>query len=380
MECQEQRNTDSTKFATAGYNETGVKIMDAKTGELFTTLKHGHWVRSVAWTFDGKKLISGSWGSIRIFDTATWKQIATLDGHTNFVNAITLSRNDRLLASISEDKTARLWNLDTNLQVGPPLQHDHWVQCAALSADGQVLATGGYEQNVYAWDIRAILNETGFEDLLLPIPHIDATRRPPIHARRIPPRFFDDMQGDIHSSTSRGNHHPSSHRVLLPSMESARTFLARIPSFFHHSHSYTSEATELQQTAKQGIFSRHGPRTVEVAAVQDKKAFLFSCAFQCTPFNYLCSPCLLLRGQKASSSRAANHMATSHHRKLSPPTHRRLPHSLELTLRHQVQQPHNDDDASHCGLVSCFFSVVHLLHTSMVVDAVAYAHLSYFRF
>lgn len=163
-------------------------------------------------------------------------------------------------------------------------------------------------------------------------------------------------------------------------MESARTLLARIPSFFYHHHSYTSEATELQQTPKQGIFSRHGPRTVEVAAVQDKKAFLSSCAFQCTPFNYLCSPCLLLRGQKASSSRAANHMATGHHRKLSPPTHRRLQHSLELTLRHQVQQPHNDNDASHCGLVSCFFSVVHLLHTSMVVDAVAYAHLSYFRF
>jgi hypothetical protein len=26
----------------------------------------------------------------------------------------------------------------------------------------------------------------------------DATRRPPIHAHRIPPRFFDAMQGDIH--------------------------------------------------------------------------------------------------------------------------------------------------------------------------------------
>jgi hypothetical protein len=26
---------DSMKFATAGYNENGIKIMDAKTGELF---------------------------------------------------------------------------------------------------------------------------------------------------------------------------------------------------------------------------------------------------------------------------------------------------------------------------------------------------------
>lgn len=59
-------------------------------------------------------------------------------------------------------------------------------------------------------------------------------------------------------------------------MESARTFLARISSVFYHRHSYTSEATELQQTPKQGIFSRHGPRTVEVAAVQDKKPLFVS--------------------------------------------------------------------------------------------------------
>jgi hypothetical protein len=110
-----------------------------------------------------------------------------------------------------------------------------------------------------------------------------------------------------------------------------------------------------------------------------KRHFFSRCAFPFTPFIYLCSPCLLLCGQNANSSRAANHMATGHHRKVSPPTHRRPQHSLELTLRHQARQPH-DDNASHCGLVSCFFSVVHLLHTPMVVDAVAYAHLFYFRF
>jgi WD40 repeat protein len=35
----------------------------------------------LAWTSDGKKLISGSCGPIRIFDTATWEQVDALDGH-----------------------------------------------------------------------------------------------------------------------------------------------------------------------------------------------------------------------------------------------------------------------------------------------------------
>ncbi|KIK39350.1 hypothetical protein CY34DRAFT_29515, partial [Suillus luteus UH-Slu-Lm8-n1] len=107
---------DNTQIATGGHDD-GVKIWDAKTGELIKTLKHDWIVSSLAWTLDGKKLITASKGPIRIFDTATWKQTATLEGHENYVNAISSSHNNRLLASASHDRTARIWNLDTNLPV-----------------------------------------------------------------------------------------------------------------------------------------------------------------------------------------------------------------------------------------------------------------------
>ncbi|KAG1848980.1 WD40-repeat-containing domain protein [Suillus subalutaceus] len=203
-----------------------------------------------------RNLFCGSDGPIRIFDTATWQQIATLEGHRNWVNTITLSQNGwHLLASASNGETARLWSLDTNLQVGPPLQHKERVQYAALSADGKVLVTGG-DKDVYAWDIHAILKKAGLGKLLL---------------HRTPPRFFGDMQGDIHPCTSPGVDHPSSNRVLAASIGSLRALFARIPSLFRRPHSHTGNATELQQTQRQGIFSRHGSRTVDVAAVQDRK-------------------------------------------------------------------------------------------------------------
>ena len=140
-----------------------------------------HWILSVcslAWTLDGKKLISGSSdGSIRIFNTATWQLNAILKGHgRDIISVLSLSWSDRLLASASFDNTARLWDLDTNLPIGPPLEHKYSVGCAAFSADGKQLVTGCEDENAYVWDIATILKETGQEDLLA-IPHVSANTK-----------------------------------------------------------------------------------------------------------------------------------------------------------------------------------------------------------
>ncbi|KAG2060605.1 WD40 repeat-like protein [Suillus hirtellus] len=124
---------DAAKIVTGGHNENAVKIWDVKTGGLLNTLKHDNGVWSLAWTVD----------------------------------AITLSQNNRLLCA-SDYQTVRLWNLDTNLPVGPPLQHGGDVECAALSADGKLLVTGCKNGNAYVWDIQAILREAGLEHLLPP--------------------------------------------------------------------------------------------------------------------------------------------------------------------------------------------------------------------
>jgi len=167
---------DTTKIATGGYNENALKIWDAKTGNLLSTIKHDFIVYSFAWTSDQKKLITGSYTSIRIFDTATWQQIAILEGHTHNILCLSLFQNGRLLASVSDDGTARLWNLDTNLPVGPPLlQHGDSVRSAALSNDGKLLVTSCADKNAYVWDIHTILKDAGLEDLLS-IPDVSVNR------------------------------------------------------------------------------------------------------------------------------------------------------------------------------------------------------------
>ena len=158
---------DVSKIATGGLDEHAIKIWDTRTGELLSTLGQDSPACSLAWTSDQKKLIAGIGnGLIRIFDTVTWEQIAILEDHKLPVVAISLFRNDRLLASGSFDHAARLWNLDTNLPIGPPLRHRDWVHGVALSTDGKFLATACDDKNAYIWDIHAILNGAGLEDLL----------------------------------------------------------------------------------------------------------------------------------------------------------------------------------------------------------------------
>jgi len=158
---------DASNFATGGYNEDAIKIWDARTSKLLSTLKQDSWVSSLVWALDQKKLFAGHGdGSITIFNTATWQQIAILENHTSIVYAFSLFQNDRLLASASVDRIAHLWNLDTNLPVGPPLQHQNVVYHTAFSADGRFLATACGDRNAYVWDVHSVLQEAGLEDLL----------------------------------------------------------------------------------------------------------------------------------------------------------------------------------------------------------------------
>jgi WD40 repeat protein len=155
---------DSLKIATVG--KTVATIWDAKTGKLLSRVPTPADLSSMVWMSDGKKLVGGSKNSIMIFDTSTLQKITTLEGHRSWVHVIALSRNERLLVSASYDYTAHLWNLDTNLPVGPALEHERTVLCAAISADGKLLVTGCDDNNVYVWDLHAILNKAGLEDLL----------------------------------------------------------------------------------------------------------------------------------------------------------------------------------------------------------------------
>jgi WD40 repeat protein len=79
--------------------------------------------------------------------------------HTHFVRSVCLSPDGCHLVSASHDYSVRIWDLETNEEVGGLLWHDDYVSPVAMSSDGQYLAsaTSGPSAKVYVWNLEAVL-------------------------------------------------------------------------------------------------------------------------------------------------------------------------------------------------------------------------------
>jgi WD40 repeat protein/formylglycine-generating enzyme required for sulfatase activity len=91
----------------------------------------------------------------REFDYANGKLRATLTGHTNNIRLVDFSPDSKTLASAGDDKTVRLWDVETAKEKDPPgHQHGEIVLSVAFAPDGKTFASGTWnkEQMVRIWD------------------------------------------------------------------------------------------------------------------------------------------------------------------------------------------------------------------------------------
>jgi WD40 repeat protein len=129
-------------------------ICDAQRPELTVQTGHNGWVESVAISPDSKVLASGSDDkTIKLWDIATGAQLRSLEGHTSAVFSVAFSPDGKTLASSSDDKTIRLWNVATGAQLRALEGHTHDVRSVAFSPDGKTLASGSDDKTIKLWDV-----------------------------------------------------------------------------------------------------------------------------------------------------------------------------------------------------------------------------------
>ena len=123
-------------------------------GQFATRMGHTDRVRSVAFSMDGLRVVSGSNDrTIRIWDAATGDCTAVLKGHTGDVGSVAFSVDGMRVVSGSDDRRARIWDAATGNCTGVLEGHTHWVRSVAFSVDGLRVVSGSHDQTGRMWDV-----------------------------------------------------------------------------------------------------------------------------------------------------------------------------------------------------------------------------------
>ncbi len=85
--------------------------------------------------------------------TATWRCVHTLREHSSVVWSVTISPDSQILASTSEDKTIKLWQLSTGQELRTLKGHSYWVRTLAMTPNGQILASGSDDTMIKLWQL-----------------------------------------------------------------------------------------------------------------------------------------------------------------------------------------------------------------------------------
>lgn len=82
-----------------------------------------------------------------------WQCKKTFSGHLGIVNRVTFSPDGETVASSSEDKTLKVWHLETGELIQSVISESQGVKFTAISPDGQMLASGTGDNSIQIWQL-----------------------------------------------------------------------------------------------------------------------------------------------------------------------------------------------------------------------------------
>jgi WD40 repeat protein len=125
-----------------------------RAGEPMTLVGHTDEVNTIALSSDQRILASGSRDyTIRLWDTVSGELLGMLEGHTDWVRVVGFHPTEPLMFSASRDRSVRVWDVSDPVAatVKMAFQHGGDVRSAAFDASGEVLAAGSTDAAIHIW-------------------------------------------------------------------------------------------------------------------------------------------------------------------------------------------------------------------------------------
>ncbi|HLP87578.1 MAG TPA: serine/threonine-protein kinase [Nostocaceae cyanobacterium] len=131
-----------------------IKLWDLSNMSLLTDFfESNKTIYSVTFSPDGQTLVSaGADSIIRLWNIQARELINRLESHTKAVNSIIFSSNGKIIASASDDTTIKIWNLKTGGVFYTMNGHYDRVNSVAFSPNGNILASGSRDATIKIWD------------------------------------------------------------------------------------------------------------------------------------------------------------------------------------------------------------------------------------
>ncbi|MEP7337459.1 MAG: TIR domain-containing protein [Acidobacteriota bacterium] len=125
----------------------GVKLVREFNG-------HEGLVYSIAFDPSGRMLASGSDDkTAKLWDVASGKLLQTFEGHKGIVRGVTFDPAGQIMASGSPDETVKLWDVVSGKLLRTLKGGKAPVWCVAFDPAGQTLASSGHDATVRLWDV-----------------------------------------------------------------------------------------------------------------------------------------------------------------------------------------------------------------------------------
>src|SRR5262249_41030204 len=124
------------------------------SGEAKNFPGHTTPVNCVAFSPGGKHIVSGGGvvhlsdlekkpGELKVWDAKAGQVIHSLNGHSHAVCGVAFSPDGKRLVSGGADKTLMVWDVETGQRLIPPLKgHKGCVRCVTISQDGKRIISG----------------------------------------------------------------------------------------------------------------------------------------------------------------------------------------------------------------------------------------------